>query len=145
MRSPVMRTREGLTMARAPPTWRRKSAARSGWKALRWRSDSCTAHTTDLGSPSTSTTRRRSPRMGAAPASTPSSATGRKKRARGYARRRGGARAAIVGVRRALASWGSLQAGGRTATGGFVRLLPFFSHFFGVGLAPLDNFQAIDD
>ena len=56
-----MRTSAGFTTASASPTRRRKSAARSGWKALRWRSDSCAAHTTDPGSPGTSTTRRRSP------------------------------------------------------------------------------------
>lgn len=56
VRSPVMRTREGLIMERAGPTRRLKSSALSGWWTLKWRSDSWTAHTTERGPPSTSMT-----------------------------------------------------------------------------------------
>lgn len=56
VRSPVMRTREGLIMERAGPTKALKSRALSGWCALKWRSESCTTHIRDSGPPFASMT-----------------------------------------------------------------------------------------
>ena len=56
VRSPVIRTRDGLIMASAGGTSLLKSSALSGWKTLKWRSESWTAQTTEWGPPSTSIT-----------------------------------------------------------------------------------------
>lgn len=54
VRSPVIKTRDGLIMAREGPTTLLKSRALSGWKTLKWRSESWTTQTTESGPPSTS-------------------------------------------------------------------------------------------
>lgn len=51
-----MRTNEGLIIESAGPISLLKSRALSGWKKLKWRSESCTTHTTEPGSPLTSIT-----------------------------------------------------------------------------------------